>query len=278
MTVTDATGPVERVEALLDEVERLADPVARETANGVAAALLELYGTGLARMVEVLAAHDDGTLAAAVTADPLVEHLLLLHGLHPVPVEERVRRALEGVRPYLESHGGDVELLGVEDGVARLRMEGSCKGCPSSAMTLKLAIESAVLEAAPDVERIEAEEQVAAPPPLLQIEMAGPAGGWTSAGGIAFTGAGPVLRHVEGRELVFVRVDGTQYAYAATCPGCGSSLASATLRGVQLACTTCDHRYDVRHAGRCLDAPELHLQPVPLLMGEAGEVSLALAP
>ena len=72
-------------------------------------------------------------------------------------VEERVRDALEGVRPYLGSHGGDVELLGVEDGVARVRMQGSCEGCPASAMTLKLAIEDAVLKAAPDVDRVEAE-------------------------------------------------------------------------------------------------------------------------
>ena len=81
--------------------------------------------------------------------DELVSHLLLLHGIHPVPVEARVRAALEEVRPYLESHGGDVELVAVEDGVVRLRMEGSCSGCPSSAMTLKLAIEDAIHKARP---------------------------------------------------------------------------------------------------------------------------------
>ena len=45
----------------------------------------------------------------------------------PCRVEERVREALDEVRPYLESHGGDVELLGVEDGVVRLRLQGSCR-------------------------------------------------------------------------------------------------------------------------------------------------------
>ncbi|MEJ7716430.1 MAG: NifU family protein [Thermoleophilaceae bacterium] len=75
----------------------------------------------------------------------------------PIPVEERVVGALEGVRPYLESHGGNVELVAVEDGVVRVRLEGSCDGCPSSAMTLKLAIEEAVHKAAPEVERVEAE-------------------------------------------------------------------------------------------------------------------------
>ena len=81
-------------------------------------------------------------------------------------------RALEEVRPYLQSHGGNVELLGVEGGVARLRMQGSCGGCPSSAMTLKLAIEEAIQKAAPDLEGIEA-EGVAEPEPAPTI-VAGP--------------------------------------------------------------------------------------------------------
>ncbi|MEA2296888.1 MAG: hypothetical protein QOE86_4527 [Solirubrobacteraceae bacterium] len=272
-----APDPVARVEALLEELERLDDP-ARATALDAVTALLDLYGEGLGRFVDHVAAHDDdGSLAGAVAADPLVAHLLLVHGLHPVPLRDRVLGALNDVRPYLESHGGNVELLGTEDGVVRLRLEGSCSGCPSSTMTLKLAIESAIYKAAPDVDRVEADGAPQEEAPLLQIELAGPSRGWTTPKGIAFTGNGPVLRRVDGADLVFVRVDGTQYAYRAICPGCGASLAAASLNGIQLACTTCDHRYDVRGAGRCLDAPQLHLQPVPLLVGEAGEVSLAVA-
>ena len=76
--------------------------------------------------------------------------------LHPIDAETRVKGALDEVRPYLESHGGDVELLGVGEGTVRLRLEGSCSGCPSSAMTLKLAIEDAIHKAAPEVESAEA--------------------------------------------------------------------------------------------------------------------------
>ena len=81
--------------------------------------------------------------------------ILLLHGLHPLDLETRVRQALDKVRPLLRSHGGNVELLGLAGGVARLRMLGSCDGCPSSAMTLKTAIEEAIYEKAPDVTAIE---------------------------------------------------------------------------------------------------------------------------
>ena len=94
-----------------------------------AQALLDLYGEGLAHIVEEVAARDDGTLAEAFAGDELVSQLLLLHGLHPVPLEDRVRGALEEVVPYLGSHGGGVELLGIEDGVVRLALQGTCDGC-----------------------------------------------------------------------------------------------------------------------------------------------------
>ena len=76
------------------------------------------------------------------------------------------------MRPYLEAHHGGVELLGIEEGVVRLALQGSCNGCPSSTATLKLAIEDAIAKAAPDVDRIEAEGAVAPPAPLLAIEGA----------------------------------------------------------------------------------------------------------
>jgi len=108
-------------------------------------------------------------MGADPVEDELVSHLLLVHDLHPVDVETRIRQALDGVRPYLGSHGGDVELLGVEDGVARVRLCGTCDGCPSSAVTLQNAIEAAILKAAPDVERIEAEGVAEPTAALLQI-------------------------------------------------------------------------------------------------------------
>ena len=198
-----------RVEGLLEELETLGDPATRDVGLETVQAVLELYGAGLERIVGRLGAPQ----VTALATDELVEHLLLLHGLHPVGVEERVRDALEGVRPYLGSHGGDVELVCVSDGVARVRMQGSCEGCPASSMTLKLAIEDAVLKAAPDVERVEAEE-AAAPAtaggsPLLQIEVvkpAAPAGAWAPAGALPqLSGGGPLLKEVAGEPVLFLR-------------------------------------------------------------------------
>jgi Fe-S cluster biogenesis protein NfuA/nitrite reductase/ring-hydroxylating ferredoxin subunit len=280
----DARERVGRIEALLDRVDALPDPAARDTATEAVEALVELYGEGLARLVGHVAERDDGRLAAALAEDELVSHLLLLHGLHPVPLEARVRGALDEVRPYLASHGGGVELLGVEEGVVRLRMEGSCDGCPSSAATLALAIEDAVHKAAPDVVGIEADGAVApaTPPGLIQLEIhaplpAAPAPAWAVAGGMPDLVDGrPLVREVAGEPVLFTRVDGSVYAYRPRCPACAASLGDATVAGGELACAGCGHAYDVVLAGRCRDMPELHLEPVPLLEDDAGLVRVAL--
>jgi Fe-S cluster biogenesis protein NfuA len=150
-----------RIETLLAEIEASPDPAMRAKVSELVQCLLGLHGAGLARIMEFVAQRDDATAGAttvgALAEDALVSHLLLLHDLHPVDVETRVARALETTRPYLQSHGGDVELIGVENGVARLRLQGHCNGCPSSTLTLKLAIEEAIQRAAPDLIGIEAE-------------------------------------------------------------------------------------------------------------------------
>jgi Fe-S cluster biogenesis protein NfuA/nitrite reductase/ring-hydroxylating ferredoxin subunit len=279
----DVGERVGRVEALIEQVESLPDRVAREAAMEMVQALLDLYGEGLAR---TLAALDDAT-RRALAEDELVAHLLLLHDLHPVPIEERVHEALEEVRPYLDSHGGGVELVAVEADVVRLRLHGSCDGCPSSTMTLKLAIEDAIHKAAPDVVAVEA-EGVSAPaapdgPTLLQLEVSDavrgpqPAEGWATAGGLPeLSGGGTLVKPVSGEDVLFIAIEATYYAYRPTCPGCSETLESGVLTGAELACGACGRRFDIRRAGRCLDQPELFLEPVPLLVDDSGLVKVAL--
>ena len=270
---------VARMETLLGEIEALEDPEARARAAEMTQVLLELYGEGLARVMDLVAEGEERErLFEALAADELVSHLLLLHGLHPLDVETRVVRALEEVRPYLQSHGGNVELLGVEGGVARVRLQGSCDGCPSSAATLKLAIEEAVLEAAPDLEGIEA-EGVTEPKPAPTL-VAGPTlrrkkkpeadgAAWTVVGGLPqLSGGGTLLKEVSGEPVLFAKLGDDFYAYRHLCPGCGVSLEEGPLDGAELECPGCERRYDVRLAGRCLEDPQLHLEPLPLLVNE----------
>jgi Fe-S cluster biogenesis protein NfuA/nitrite reductase/ring-hydroxylating ferredoxin subunit len=284
-----AREQVARVESLLEAVESLPDPDARETATELVGAVVELYGEGLERVLSLATGDHPIGLDQALVGDELVSHLLLLHGLHPVPVQLRVEGALDEVRPYLDSHGGNVELLDVADGVARVRLEGSCSGCPSSTMTLKLAIEEAIHKAAPEVESVEAEgvTEERPAPQLLQIEV-GPAGGpggeaeevngsWTELAAMPKLVPEHASRtEVSGQPLLLLEVDGTPYAYRPDCPGCGSSLDGASLEGAELECPGCGKRFDARRAGRCLDSPALHLEPIPLLAADDGAVRVAL--
>lgn len=162
----DAVG--QRVEELLDQIAER-DEVAVELTEELLRELLALYGTGLARVLERLtAAAPDASRELA--SDPLVGGLLLLHGLHPDDVSARVDAALARVRAELASDGGDVALLDVRDGVARLRLAGVGDGCGSTQAAMRAAVEGAVLEAAPEIERVELDVSAARSPALIPAE------------------------------------------------------------------------------------------------------------
>jgi Fe-S cluster biogenesis protein NfuA len=166
---------LQRLEGLLHEAEEFADPAAHACTRQIVQAVLDLHAAGLGRLLDHL--QSAGAAGAAVldacARDDVTAGLLLLHGLHPLDAEARVGQALDQVRPYLRSHGGDVELLSLEDGIARLRLVGHCDGCPSSAATLAQTVEQAILAKAPDV-IVEVERPADAAPderPLVALPL-----------------------------------------------------------------------------------------------------------
>jgi Fe-S cluster biogenesis protein NfuA len=151
-----------RIDNLLKGVEKFRDPQAQAQTREIVQCLMDLHGAVLERMLDhVSTSPRIGTdLIDSLARDDVIASLLLLYGLHPLDLETRVREALEKCRPYLHSHGGNVELLGVEDGVVRLKLEGSCHGCPSSSQTLKSTIEEAIAEKAPDAASVIVEGEI----------------------------------------------------------------------------------------------------------------------
>ena len=145
---------VARVEALLATLEEADDGPARAAAMDAVQGVVDLYGEALARLIAQVSEACGPESVARLADDELVGHLLLVHDLHPVELNSRVRQALDDVRPYLRSHGGNVELLGIEAGIAHVRLEGNCHGCPSSAVTLRHAVEEAVRKAAPELSAV----------------------------------------------------------------------------------------------------------------------------
>ncbi|HXF56498.1 MAG TPA: NifU family protein [Actinomycetota bacterium] len=273
----------QRIESLLEELRQAGGPDVWQKAEQLVRLLVDLYGAGLTRIVEVLREAPGGEeVLRRLAEEPAVAGLLLVHDLHPIPLEERVQGALDRVRPYLGSHAGGVEFLGVDEaGVVRLRLKGSCHGCPSSVVTVKLALERAVQEAAPEVAGVEVEGMVeAAGPSLLQVAPLGAArreapspeaaGGWVVLEGLHGLLPGET-RAVEpgGVPVLLCSAEGHLYAYRNRCPGCGGELTGARLEGRLLRCG-CGERYDVQLAGRSPDREDLHLEPLPLLPERGG--------
>jgi Fe-S cluster biogenesis protein NfuA/nitrite reductase/ring-hydroxylating ferredoxin subunit len=235
-----------------------------------------------------------------LVADDLVASLLLVHGLHPHDLRRRVADALDRVRPYLGSHGGDVHLLDIVGDAVQLQFAGSCKSCPSSAVTLELAVEDAIRAAAPEVSSIDVVAPEAAPAELTTVIPAesllaqvhsrahanGASAAWHPVPDLAELAPGEVGGFsVAGAVVLACRVADQLYAYRDHCPACDGSLAGAALHRRAttaepvLRCPRCHAHFDVVHAGAGLDdlgdGAERHLDPIPLLLRD-GVLSIAV--
>lgn len=284
----------ERIEVLLT-ASSAHGVMARERSEELVRLVADLYAAGLQRLLAIVydAGRLDDIVLHALAADDLVSSLLMVHGLHPYDVTTRVSKALEEVRPYLGSHGGDVELPEVtDDGVVRLRLLGGCNGCASSSVTLKLAVEGAVQAAAPEIAGIDVETQegpaaagqvIPASALRSRLETEKAPVGWVAAPDLATLTSGAVRGcEVGGMAVVVCCVGSDLYAYRDGCLQCGGSLATVVLERLLggavgdavLRCPTCRTHYDVRRAGTCLDG-EGQLEPLPLLVRD-GVVSIAV--
>lgn len=142
----------DRIEELVSRLESTGDPAIRAVAQELLQAVLELHAVALEHIIDVVAELPNGDVALErIAGEDLVSNVLSLHGINPIAVETRVAAALEKTRPYLRSHGGDVQLSSVDEGTVHIRLQGSCGSCSSSAETLKNTVEDAIYNAAPEV-------------------------------------------------------------------------------------------------------------------------------
>jgi Fe-S cluster biogenesis protein NfuA/nitrite reductase/ring-hydroxylating ferredoxin subunit len=287
---------VERAQELHEALDSAEDSATRQVAEELMSCLVRIYGAGLERIIAALheAGEEGQRIAATLSEDQLVATLLLIHDLHPVPLADRVQAALDAVRPYMESHGGNVELLSVEDGIARIHLRGSCSDCAASSVTLELAIKQALEDAAPDLVGLEVEgvaPQTMGGVGLPMVTGSGPPGmelpvimspppappSWFEVDSLGELENGALAAvTVDGRELVIANIDGTLLAYRDLCAACGSRLRDGSLSAGALACPGCGRSFFLPRAGRSLDDDARQLEPVPLLQ-ERGTVRVALA-
>ena len=267
-----------RVQELVAQIDALPTSPARVLFQECLESVLAFYGHGLARILRLVtdAGPDGQKIYHDLIHDNVVRGLLIIHDLHPVDLETRLRDALDKVRPYLRSHGGDVELISLTNDVARLRLQGTCKSCASSTVTLELAIRHAIEEACPDLIGFEVEGA-----PAQSMRVTAPDAQSVTSDWVVIDSAlqldeeaGMSVR-VGDLRLVICKVNGGLYAYRNNCPTCNMPLKTRILDSGLLQCGL-GHQYDVRQAGRCPDNPNVHLDPFPLLILD-GVVKVAVA-
>ena len=270
----------QRIQELVEKIGTLHDPAARRMLQECLESVLSFYGHGLERILELIdqAGPDGQKVGDALVHDPGVRGLLLIHGLHPISLEERLLEALDKVRPYMESHGGDVELLSLENDYAKLRLQGHCKTCPSSTVTLELAVRAAIEEACPDLAGFEVEgikpDSESISEPFAHVPSAAPE--WTRIESAQELSNGSFMSvRTEAEPLLICKVNDRLYAYHDHCPACNLPLHLGELKEGLIICSL-GHRFDARRAGSCPDDASLHLDPLPLL-AQDGVVKVALA-
>jgi len=266
----------QRIQELVEKIGTLNDPAARRMLQECLESVLSFYGHGLERILELVDKAGSEKVRDALIHDPGVCALLLIHGLHPVSLEARLSEALDKVRPYMESHGGNVELLSLENDYAKLRLQGHCKTCPSSAVTLELAVRAAIEEACPDLAGFEVEgiKTDAEPGSFEHQPSAAPE--WTRIESAQELAEGSFMSvRTEADPLLICRVNDRLYAYRDHCPACNLPLHLGEMKEGLILCSL-GHRFDVRRAGENPDTAGLHLDPLPLLTQD-GVVKVARA-
>ena len=264
----------------LERMEGIEDERTREEVFALLEGIDVLHRQALGRLLDLVTDLGGSGLAERVSQDPVVRTLLEMYDLPEADERTQVERALEGVYPYFESHGGKLEVLGVEEGRVRVRLSGSCEGCPGTATTLERVVEEALREGFPGFRELVAEE----PPPTT------PATGrpiqlgrkpqrrprWVSVGYLEDLEPGEIRAlRPEGTALLLVRLDGEVYAYRNGCPpGSALALHLGRLEGSTLVCPWHGCRYDVR-TGKREDGGEGELAALPVAVG-AGEIRVAV--
>ncbi len=165
------------IEDLVQKIEAITDPEVRADVLTLVRSVMELHTAGLKRILEVVSASGEKGhhILTVLAADELAGSLLLLHGLHPADIEERIAKAIERASSQLRSHGASAKILAIEDGVLRIRIEqsGQISGCGSTAAALQHLVEEYIYAAAPEIVSVTFDNFAA--PALVQLSVTGTA-------------------------------------------------------------------------------------------------------
>jgi nitrite reductase/ring-hydroxylating ferredoxin subunit/Fe-S cluster biogenesis protein NfuA len=260
------------VDSALSAVKDL-EEAPRTVAGNLKEALEAFHKEGLVALVKAIKADARGKeLLLEALENPAVYALFAMHGIIRKPLHARVLEVLEQVKPSLASHGGDIELVKVEDDVAFVRLHGACVGCSMSAATLRDGVEEAIRSREPEISRVEELKDIAVSG-FLTIENARANSGSGQAKQDSNSGwlEGPLaaeipdsgIVHMESANALIALTDGKLFAYRNACPHMGQPLDGGCVEADILTCPFHGFKFTLA-SGECLTAPQVQLEPFPL--------------
>jgi nitrite reductase/ring-hydroxylating ferredoxin subunit/Fe-S cluster biogenesis protein NfuA len=263
-TFAHLVGDIERLEQIFDNWEE----TPRGAAKAYGLAIETLNGEALRRLVAALK-RDPAALAAmkAAVADEIVYAVLRRHGIVKASLAERVETALQGIRPMLASHGGDVELIAVAPPVIDVRFTGSCDGCPASALTFHAGVKKAVEDACPEIteiRQVKGSAQSSANDNAVRFVSPfarASSGQWQHALELSDIPEGGVkAMTLQGEKIMLSRRGAIVTCFQNACAHLGLALDDGDVEDGIITCPYHGFRYDLA-SGECLTAPAVQLQP-----------------
>ncbi len=269
------SGLAERVDHAFSEVQSMPAEM-RNKAVALKSAIEEFHKIGLTHIVKHLKSDPRGKeLLFELVDEPAVYALFSMHGLVRADLRTQVIRVLEMVRPYMNSHGGDVELVDVRDKIVYVRLTGNCQGCSMSTVTLRTTVEESLRQHIPEIEAVEVtdkveESSVQRDSQLVQLQFRGlrreDDHGWV---------AGPMLAEIQdqkpfefahgGDSILLLKTRDGLKAYRNACAHQGLPLDGGSFEPEtgKLTCPWHGFEFDGQ-SGECLSAPQCQLEPFPL--------------
>ena len=259
-----------RVDEAIAAIAGLDEP-AKARATDLKDAIEAFHKLALTRMVRALKADPRGKeLLFDMVDAPEIRALLTMHGILRADPLTRATRALETVKPYVQSHGGDVELVRLEGDTAVVRLSGACRGCSLSAVTLRDSVTEALKAQVPEIARVELAEPEPDLIPLDSLFAAPTATGWVEgplasevspSRGFRLALDGPAGE----RSVVIFRIGETLSAFHNQCAHQGLPIDGGLIdpTGGTVTCPWHGFCFDAK-TGECLTAPEAQLEPLPL--------------
>lgn len=264
----------ERVDQSMNEVRKL-DEDGQAKAMKLKAAIEDFHKFGLTKIVQHLKADPHGkALLFELVDEPSVHALFAMHGIVRADLTTRVSRVIDMVRPYMQSHGGDVELVEVNADTVFVKLHGACNGCSMSAVTLRNGVEEALKEHVPEVTNVEVVPSDPGPAiiPLDAIGIEKPAE-WIKGPPVDdVSDTRPYRLDTDETSIIIVKLANQLSAYRNACAHQGLPLDGGILDQAAgtLTCPWHGFCFDA-HSGECFTAPQAQLEPFPLRI-EAGFV------